>query len=78
MAGRILFVLIFVFFGLIGHIAQARQTTEYARSQAAPAATLMVPLSGLAILAGGLMMALGVYADLGALLLLSGVGGSPG
>lgn len=69
LAGRILFVLIFVFSGLMGHLGQAKQLAEYARAQHAPAPELMVPLSGLAILAGGLMVALGVWADLGALIL---------
>ena len=31
---------------------------------------LLVPLSGIAIIAGGLMIALGIWADLGALLII--------
>lgn len=67
--GRILFALVFVASGVMGHLAQARQTAEYTRAQGAPAPELMVPLSGVVIIVGGLSVALGVYADVGALLL---------
>jgi putative oxidoreductase len=69
LAGRILFALVFVGSGLMGHLAQARQTAQYARSVGAPAPELLVPLSGVVIIAGGLSVALGVWADVGALLL---------
>jgi uncharacterized membrane protein YphA (DoxX/SURF4 family) len=69
LVGRILFALIFIASGLTGHLTQARQTAQYARSQGAPAPELMVPLSGVVILVGGLSVALGIWADLGALLL---------
>lgn len=42
---------------------------KYARGYGAPAPELMVPLSGVAIVAGGLSVALGIWADLGALVL---------
>jgi putative oxidoreductase len=42
---------------------------EYTRASGAPAPELMVPLSGGAIVAGGLSIALGIWADLGALIL---------
>lgn len=41
----------------------------YAKYKKVPAAKLSVIVSGLMILAGGLFVALGIYADLGALLL---------
>jgi putative oxidoreductase len=69
LVGRILFALVFVASGLMGHLAKARETAQYARSQGAPAPELMVPLSGVVIIVGGLSVALGAYADLGALLL---------
>jgi uncharacterized membrane protein YphA (DoxX/SURF4 family) len=69
LVGRIVFALIFVVSGLTGHLAQARQTAGYARAQGAPAPELLVPLSGVVIIVGGLAVALGVYADAGALLL---------
>src|SRR5439155_1867522 len=68
LVGRILFALIFIFSGLMGHLAEARQTAAYARSQGAPAPELMVPLSGAVILVGGVSVALGAWADVGALL----------
>ncbi|HEV8653868.1 MAG TPA: DoxX family protein [Actinomycetes bacterium] len=68
--GRILFVLIFVASGTVGHIGQRKGMAQYAASQGVPAAEALVVLSGLLILVGGLMVALGVWGDLGALLLL--------
>jgi len=65
--GRILFAVPFVLSGLTNHFS--RQGVEYARGYGAPAAELMVPLSGVAIVAGGLSVALGIWADLGALVL---------
>lgn len=68
LAGRILFALIFLNSGLRGHLLEAKGSIAYAKSQNAPAPELLVPLSGVAILAGGLLVALGVWADLGALI----------
>jgi putative oxidoreductase len=68
--GRILFVLIFLGSGITGHIGQRKGMAQYASSQGIPAAEPLVVLSGVLILAGGLMVALGVWGDLGALLLL--------
>lgn len=67
LAGRALFALIFVMSGLTAHLR--KEGVEYARAYGAPAPELMVPLSGLAIVTGGLSVALGAWADLGALLL---------
>jgi putative oxidoreductase len=69
LVGRIVFALIFVVSGLTAHLAQARQMVGYARAQGAPAPELLVPLSGVVIIVGGLSVALGVWADAGALLL---------
>jgi putative oxidoreductase len=69
LVGRVVFALIFVISGLTAHLAQARQMAGYARAQGAPAPELLVPLSGVVIIVGGLAVALGVYADAGALLL---------
>ena len=41
----------------------------YARSYRAPAPGIFVPLTGLMILAGGVLVALGLWGDLGALLI---------
>src|SRR5919106_2029829 len=67
LAGRILFAVLFVSSGLTVHMS--RQGVEYARAYGAPAPELLVPLSGGAIVVGGLMVALGIWADLGALIL---------
>jgi putative oxidoreductase len=68
--GRILFALIFLGSGTMGHIGQRKGMAQYASSQGVPAAEALVVLSGLQILVGGLMVALGIWGDLGALLLL--------
>ena len=65
--GRILFVLPFVMSGATIHMS--KQGVEYARSYNAPAPELMVPASGAAIVVGGMLVALGIWADLGALIL---------
>jgi putative oxidoreductase len=71
LVGRILFGLLFVFSGLTAHLGEGgRQGREYARSAGAPAPDLLVPLSGLAIITGGLMVVFGVWADLGAILII--------
>jgi uncharacterized membrane protein YphA (DoxX/SURF4 family) len=66
--GRVLFALLFISSGL-AHFSQRDAMTGYAQFKKVPAAKLMVLLSGFVILLGGVFMALGIYADLGALLL---------
>jgi len=68
--GRILFALIFLGSGTTGHIGQRKSMAQYASSQGVPAAEALVVLSGLQIAVGGLMVALGIWGDLGALLAL--------
>ena len=68
--GRVLLAVIFVMSGLMGHLVQRQASVEYARAYNAPAPELTVPLTGVMILLGGLSVALGVWADVGALLLL--------
>ncbi len=68
--GRILFVLIFLAAGSTGHIGQRKAMAQHAASQGVPAASSLVPLSGVVMLVGGLMVVLGVWGDLGALILL--------
>ena len=70
LAGRLLFSSIFVSSG-INHLRQRKHMAEYAGSMGVPAPELAVPASGLMVLAGGLMVALGVWGDLGALLILA-------
>jgi uncharacterized membrane protein YphA (DoxX/SURF4 family) len=66
--GRILFALIFINSG-ISHLTKLEAMTGYAQYKKVPAAKLSVIVSGLMILIGGLYIAFGVYADLGALLI---------
>jgi uncharacterized membrane protein YphA (DoxX/SURF4 family) len=69
--GRILFGLLFVSSGFMAHLGEGGKAgRDYARSLGAPSPDLLVPLSGIAIIAGGLMIALGIWADLGALLII--------
>jgi uncharacterized membrane protein YphA (DoxX/SURF4 family) len=66
--GRVLFALIFINSG-IAHLTKLEAMTGYAKYKKVPAAKLSVIVSGLMILIGGLYIALGIYADLGALLI---------
>lgn len=66
--GRVLFALIFINSG-IAHLTKLEAMTGYAKYKKIPAAKAGVIVSGLMILVGGLYVALGIYADLGALLI---------
>ena len=66
--GQVLFALIFINSG-IGHLTKLDAMTGYAKYKKVPAAKLSVLVSGLMILVGGVFVGLGIYADLGALLL---------
>jgi putative oxidoreductase len=69
--GRVLFALLFVSSGLMAHLGEGGKAgREYARSLGAPSPDLLVPLSGVAIIVGGLMIAFGLWADVGALLII--------
>ena len=71
LVGRILFGLLFVSSGFMAHLGEGGKAgREYARSLGAPSPDLLVPLSGITIIVGGLMVALGIWADLGALLII--------
>ena len=66
LAGRILYVLIFLMAGL-GHYS--KQSIGYAASQGVPMASILVPLSGVVALIGALSILLGYRAKLGAWLI---------
>lgn len=66
--GRILFVILFIGSG-IGHLAQKDAMVGYGKMKGLPSPELMVPLTGIQIIVGGLMVLFGIWADLGALLL---------
>jgi uncharacterized membrane protein YphA (DoxX/SURF4 family) len=67
--GRILFVTIFFGSGF-AHLTQTAGMAGYAESKGVPAGKLAVAGSGVLMLLGGLMILLGVWADLGALFLV--------
>jgi putative oxidoreductase len=69
--GRIVFALVFLFSGATVHLIQARQGIEYARMYRVPAPGVLVPLSGVMAVVGALFVILGIWADLGALLLIA-------
>lgn len=66
--GRVLFSLIFIASGL-SHLTKVQAMSGYAQFKKVPAPKFAVILSGLMIIIGGLYVALGIYADLGGLLL---------
>jgi putative oxidoreductase len=65
---RVLFALIFIM-SAFGHFSQS--TIQYAASQGVPLASIAVPVSGLIALAGGLSVAIGYKAKVGAALLIA-------
>ncbi|NUT50608.1 MAG: DoxX family protein [Saccharothrix sp.] len=67
--GRVLFV--FLFFGsAMGHLTKTEAMAGYAASKGVPSAKAATLGSGVLMVVGGLMLLLGVWADLGALLLV--------
>lgn len=67
--GRILFAALFLF-SAMAHFTQAKQMAGYAQSRGVPASGPAVSVGGLLLALGGLSILLGVWPDLGALLLV--------
>ncbi|MET9969971.1 DoxX family membrane protein [Streptomyces sp. NPDC006356] len=67
--GRILFSALFLA-SAVGHLTRTKAMAAYAASRGVPAAAPATFGGGLLLLVGGLSVLLGVWADLGALLLL--------
>lgn len=67
--GRVLFVVLFLS-SAIGHFTQTDAMTRYADSEGVPAARVGVLATGVLMGVGALSVLLGVWADLGALLLV--------
>jgi len=67
--GRILFALLFIG-SAYGHLTQSEAMAGYAASRGVPQARLAVLGSGVLMLIGALMVLLGIWLDLGALLLV--------
>jgi len=68
--GRILFSLIFISSGIMGHMVGLTGTAAYAASAGLPMPTVLVLVSGIIALLGGLSILLGYKAKLGALLIV--------
>jgi uncharacterized membrane protein YphA (DoxX/SURF4 family) len=66
--GRILFAGLFISSG-IAHLTQTKQMAGYAKMKGIPAAPVATIVSGLMVVVGGLMVLLGIWADLGGLLI---------
>jgi len=69
LVGRILFALVFVFSGASIHLLQRKQGIQYAKMYGVPLAEVGVPLTGIMAVLGGLSVAVGLWGDLGALLI---------
>jgi putative oxidoreductase len=67
--GRILFVVLFLS-SAFGHFTQRQAMAGYASSRGVPSGELAVLASGVLLALGGLSVLLGIWADLGALLLV--------
>ena len=65
--GRILYGLIFIGSGSAGHLMQTEGTAGYAESRGVPSSKILTQVSGVLILAGGVGVILGIWADLAAL-----------
>jgi putative oxidoreductase len=70
LVGRLVFAGLFVYYG-IAHFTRFQAFSGYARAKGTPAAGLAVGVTGLMLLAGGVLIALGAWADLGALMLVA-------
>lgn len=67
--GRILFAALFIMSG-IGHFKNADGMGQYAQAKGVPGAKAGVLISGAIAIIGGLSILLGIYPDLGALLIV--------
>jgi putative oxidoreductase len=70
LAGRVLFGLYFaVVAGIVGHIRNSKMLEGYARSVGFPVAAIAGWPTGLWLVAGGLSVVLGIWPDVGALMI---------
>src|SRR5687767_11097969 len=67
--GRIMFVFVFLTSGW-AHFAKRQMMAQFASSKKVPAAMVAVLAGGVLLLAGGISILFGIWADLGALLLV--------
>jgi putative oxidoreductase len=66
--GRILFCALFLY-SAVGHLTQTKMMAGYAQSRGVPQAHLATLVTGVMLVVGGLSVLLGIWADLGALIL---------
>lgn len=66
--GRLLFSSVFLWFG-VAHLTKTEGSAQYAAYKKLPSPKLMVQISGIAMIAGGLAVVLGIWMDLAALCL---------
>jgi uncharacterized membrane protein YphA (DoxX/SURF4 family) len=69
--GRILFAFLFVNAGLGFHLRKRQMAIGYSKMMGAPAPELTVVLTGVQIIVAGLMIVLGIWVDLAALLVIA-------
>ncbi len=69
LAGRILFSLMFIMSGM-GHLTNSTGMAQYAGSMGVPAPTLVVIITGIMIILGGLSVILGYKVKVGTILLV--------
>ena len=67
LAARILFAILFLF-SAVGHITQAEGMAQYAKFKGAPGGRFGVILTGITMGVGALLVAFGIFGDIGALL----------
>ncbi len=69
LVGRILFVALFLA-SAMGHLTQSKAMGAYAGTKGVPSPVLATQVSGVLILLGGISVLLGLWGDLGSLLLV--------
>jgi len=67
LAARILFAILFLF-SAVGHITQAEGMAQYAKFKGAPGGRFGVILTGITMGVGALLVAFGIFGEIGALL----------
>ncbi|MBA3383846.1 MAG: DoxX family protein [Actinobacteria bacterium] len=69
--GRLLFAFLFLNAGFGFHLRQRSMAIGYAKAMGAPAPELTVVLTGLQIIVAGVLIVLGIWVDLAALLVIA-------
>jgi putative oxidoreductase len=69
--GRILFAGIFIWSGVGFHLLGRDAAVGYSRAKNAPFPEITVPLTGVAIVAAGVMIVIGLWVDLAALVIVA-------